>query len=73
MASELIGEFGIKGRTFLREDRTGRFAAEAQAGGRAAVAELVETFVALIKASISAHTRTRSEPVSSSTSFQSGS
>jgi len=57
--SELIGSYSIKGRAFLREDKTGRFAAAAAAGGRAAVGELVETLVSLIRASISAQTKVR--------------
>jgi hypothetical protein len=57
--SELIGNFQLYGRTYLRDDESGRFLSAAHAGAAAASNELAETLAEFVRAGIAAQTRTR--------------
>lgn len=57
--AERVTEARIVGRTFLREDSTGRFAAALDAGATSAVREMAHTLLTLVKGAISAMFRQR--------------
>lgn len=58
--SELIGEYTIRSRSYLREtEGTGRFAAAAAAGGDRALEALGNEFARLVRAAIAASTKRR--------------
>jgi hypothetical protein len=64
--SELIGEFQIRSRTYLRDDETGRFISAVHAGAAAAAFDLANTLANLIKGGILIHTNTRTGTLLSS-------
>jgi hypothetical protein len=58
--AELIGDFHVRGRTYLRDDETGRFISQLRAGGVKATADLADNLAAAVRSAISAQTRRRS-------------
>ena len=57
--SDLIGDFNIRSRTYLRDDESGRFISAVHAGASAAAFDLANTLANLIKGGILMHTKTR--------------
>lgn len=60
MADTRLTDFAVVGRTFIRDDETGRFIETINSGAAKATNELAETLVGLVRGSITAMFKQRS-------------